>query len=62
MKLKMDKSSYRAQKIVREGEKATVILAEPQVRYRIIGRCVQKYTDTVTGCKYALRLMALKMF
>lgn len=52
MKLKMDKSSYKsAENYLGKGEKATVILAEPQV-LRQWDDVAKKYTDTVTGYKY----------
>ncbi len=56
MKLKMD-NSYKAQKIIRKGEKTTVILAEPQVLNN--GTMWLKIWNTVTGSiVYTLRLLA----
>ncbi len=46
MKLKMDKSSYKsAENYLGKGERATVILAKPQV-LRHNGTMWLKYTDT----------------
>ena len=52
MRLHMDKSSYKsAENYLGKGEKATVILAEPQV-LRQWDDGAKKYTDTITGYKY----------
>lgn len=52
MRLRMDKSSYKsAENYLGKGEKATVILAEPQV-LRQWDDVAKKYTDTITGYKY----------
>ena len=52
LKLKMDKSSYKsAENYLGKGEKATVILAEPQV-LKQWDDVAKKYTDTITGYKY----------
>ncbi len=59
----MDKSSYKsAERVFREGEKATVILAEPQV-LRQWDDVAKKYTDTITEfIKYTFTFDGMKMF
>jgi len=52
MKLKLTGNSYKsAEQYLKKGDKATVVLAEPQV-LRQWDDAQKKYTDTITGYKY----------